>query len=314
MSKLKWMTAIFAATVMLFAFTACGSSDQEAADTEETTAAAEATVVTNDGLNLSIPAEYAELLAVETPENSEDGMLFVVSEQASIDAAKAEGSDVEGAGWLFSIGRIDGEKLHEMLAGEMSGSEPFAVDADGNHYVFYHPTDVRLIRADNEEMDAAMDEWTALNEWASTIPDSFIAENEGLEKETYGNTDLNIDLARIAYTDDVKYTVSTTEFGPLEPGDVDPKPYVEKLEKGVVYEETDMEAPDGEYVVLTFPDENVRYDFFKLEGSENVIRKVSDDDEENAVFYQATFQDDSLKATEIMQDWYDALAKAAGKK
>lgn len=32
--------------------------------------------------------------------------------------------------------------------------------------------------------------------------------------------------------------------------------------------------PDGEYVVLSLPDEELRFDFFRAEGKENLIREV----------------------------------------
>ena len=309
MKKIKWLTAMFVAVLMLLAFTACGSSQQEEEAVEEETASAEslAEQYTNDGLVLSVPGAYNDIVVVDTPQKDKEGILFKVSEKASIEAAEAmEDGDVDGAGWLFSIGRVDEKTLHEMLCSEMSGSEAFAKDGDGNYYIFYHPTDVRLIRADNKEMDAAMDDWTALNEWASAVPASFITENN-LTEERYGNSDLEMALNQIAYQDDVKYTISTTEFGPLEPGDVDPKPYVEKLTKGVKYEVLDeAEAPDGEYVVLNFPENKVRYDFFV--GDETLIRQVSGD-EENEQFYKATFEDDSITSTRGMQEWYQELAK-----
>lgn len=75
------------AALLLFALAACGLAEEESA----------VNTLTNDGLTLSIPNEYAELLAVVTPDNSEDG----------------------------------------------------------NYYLFCHPTDVRLIRADNKKSEPA---------------------------------------------------------------------------------------------------------------------------------------------------------------
>ena len=81
------------------------------------------------------------------------------------------------------------------------------------------------------------------------------------------------------------------------------------LLNGATYENADdVEAPDGEYVVLNFPKDKVRFDFFLAEGSENVIREVWGDNEQ---IYTATFTDDSIKASAVMQDWYHALMENA---
>ena len=64
------------------------------------------------------------------------------------------------------------------------------------------------------------------------------------------------------------------------------------------------EAPDGEYVVLSLPDEDLRFDFFLSEGKENLIREVHGDEE--IALYQASFADDT-RAAAVMRDWYDAL-------
>jgi hypothetical protein len=73
----------------------------------------------------------------------------------------------------------------------------------------------------------------------------------------------------------------------------------------VHYELIDLsQAPDGEYVVLSLPDEELRFDFFLAEGKENLIREVHG--EEEIALYQASFADDS-RASAVMLGWYDAL-------
>ncbi|MDO4845110.1 MAG: hypothetical protein Q3977_00700 [Oscillospiraceae bacterium] len=260
------------------------------------------------GVTLPIPEEYKDLLVVETRQDDPQGYLFLVFEKASVEAGKKlNGSENGYDGWLFSIGRVSEEAAQEMRCGDHSGAEFFAKTEDGTHYVFYHPTDVTLVREDMSAMtDADQKQWTELNEWAwSGVRDAFLAENAGLEAVSFGNTDLDIALARIAFLDDVNYTISTTEYGPLEPNGVDPAPYLDRLMNGVAYEYTDEAAPDGEYVVLGFPDEDVRYDFFLAEGKENYVRRASSDYE---VLFRATFADGETKASEVMQEWYDALA------
>ena len=191
----------------------------------------------------------------------------------------------------------------------MSGEEVFAKDEDGMYYTFNHPTDVRFVRENYENIEEDQAQWTMLNEWAQGIVrDTFIAENDGLAAVVHSNTDLDMYLARIAYQKDVNYTISTTEFGPMEPKDVDPTPYIDRLVNDVTFEaEPEMEAPDGEYVVLYFPDDDVRFDFFPGDG-ENLVRQVWAED--NEMMYKATFADDANKASEIMQEWYLALVDA----
>ena len=262
-----------------------------------------AVIYENEGLRLFVPVEYDGLLVTEVPEKDPDGILFEVAEKASVEAAGGR----EGAGSLFAIARVDREKMQQMRCNDMSGAEIFAKDADDRYYVYLHPTDVRFERESYENAEEDMKQWTELNEWAwNSVRDSFVAENEGLTAESYGNTELDILLARICYADDVSYSISTTEFGPKEAEGVDPLPFAEKLMNAVVYERLDdMEAPDGEYVVLNFPEEGFRFDFFRMLGEENVIRQVWGENHEE--LYRAVFADETLKASDIMQDWYDSL-------
>ncbi len=262
-----------------------------------------AVVYENEGMKLLIPLEYDELLVTEVPENSPDGTLFTVSEKASVEAAGGE----DGAGRLFSIVRISKEKMQEMRCDDMSGNEIFARDADENYYVYRHPTDVRFFRESYENVETDMQIWSELNEWAwGTVRDSFVKENGSLTAERYGNSELEICLARICFADETGYTISTTEFGPKEPGLVDPVPFAGRLMNGVSYELVDgEEAPDGEYVVLNFPEIGCRFDFFRMEGKENYIRWVWGEDYE--LLYRAVFDDEAVKASEVMSEWYDAL-------
>ena len=154
--------------------------------------------------------------------------------------------------------------------------------------------------------------WTSLNEWKAGIPEAFIAEN-GLEPFTAGNTEPEIALNRILCGLE-PYTVSTLEFLALEPGDVDPAPFVKQLLEGV-YAYTDEEAPDGEYVVLTLTDLNTRFDFFFAPDGQNLIRKVvSLEDYESEELFRVEFADGETTANGIMSAWYDALARDQGLK
>lgn len=310
MKPVKKTLALLLALVMVFALAACSQKadePKESAPAGDENEQKEAAVFEKDGYKLTVPAEYADLVVVDT--EAED-LLFSVSEKASLEA-----DDTEGSGWLFGVSVVDEARLHEMLTADMSGADVFARDGEGNYYIFCHPTDVRIAR-EGEITEADSEQWAALCEWAAGMKETFAAEN-GLETYVRTNTDLDIYLSRVAYLDDVQYTISTTQFGPKEPGDVDKTPFVEKLLNNVTFESTDQEAPDGEYTVLALKDGDmdVRIDFFSADG--NLIRVVTSfaDGEEtitNESLYTAHYADGTTVAGDVMQAWYDALVAANG--
>ena len=69
------------------------------------------------------------------------------------------------------------------------------------------------------------------------------------------------------------------------------------------------EAPDGEYVVLNFKDDDLRLDFFYAPGG--YARLISGD---RTTLYQAMWTDDDISYAEVMQGWYYAALEAAGVK
>ena len=264
--------------------------------------------------SIPVPQEYFDRLyyayyGVEDEETG-DELLLVVSEGASADAAEAMGEEVtEEIGELFRIIRVNEERLHELLCGDMSGIEPFAKDKDGKYYLFCTPTDVRYVRETNEKMNEDIDAWTELNEWVrGGLIDEILNNNSDLTPVSYTNTMLDMYLARIAYAKDVKYTLSSTQYGPLEPGEFDSTKYAEYLLGGNFEEAENTEAPDGEYVVLNFPDEGVRYDFFTADR--NLVREVRDGYE---TVYKRVFEG-TVTNTEAMESWYLAIAELSGKK
>ena len=270
----------------------------------ETALRGEGILLENDGWTLFIPRDIAAQLNTEIPADAPEGTLFYVSEQASLDAARAKGYENAGAGFLFAIQKISEDEAHALFCGDMSGRTVFAKDYEGNYYLFCTPTDVRFERETVEQMFDDQDAWIALNEWAATVPGDF-AEASGLIPERRSNTSVDIALNRVAYEQNVKYTVSTLEFGPLVPKSVDPKPFVQRLLNGAAFTYADgMEAPDGEYAVLNFPEEETRFDFFP---GTNLIRRVSGEYEE---LYLAVYDDGETNAAAIMYEWYDALAAA----
>lgn len=300
---------------------AAESATESAAEAATGTAEPQNNVVfENGGLQLLVPEEYVEELLIETPQDDAEGILFKVAEKASVDAAKelhGDEADTFDMGWLFSIGKVTEDEMHKKLCEDMSGMEAVAKDVDGNFYLYYHPTDVRFERVTSEEFDEGMERRTVLNDWANTVFESFAKDNADiLSPVRYGNSDVQIYLARIAYMPDVNYTVSTLEYaqnGALSPAGVDAAPYVESLLTDADIDYSDDEAPDGEYIVLNFPDENVRFDFFYLEEGQNYIRRVYTDEEgENSTLYKATFKDETVTANGIMDKFVKALAEANG--
>ena len=269
----------------------------------------------NDGFRLLVPLEYDELLLTETPENNPDGILFDVSEKASVEAAEAMGSEDYGPGWLFSIGRADDARQKMMRCFDMSGAEIFAADNEGNFFVFYHPTDVRYMREDDEALQRDQGQWSALTAWTwDSVRSTFLRENGGLSEKRFTNTLADMYLARLAYLPGVEYTLSTAERDTLSANaeSFDTSPWLDTLVESATFAWVDeSETPDGEYVVLAFPDDDVRFDFFRMEGKENYVRAVWFDGEYSEL-YLASFADGATKASDVMQAWYDALAAQNG--
>ena len=300
-----------------------GTAEENSGETGEAgtgtaAGAANGTLAVHDDLRLTIPEEYKDLIQLDMTQSGSECVLFSVTEGASVRAAEAQGRDVgtadndrgdTGPGWLFSIGRVYEETLHQMLCYDMSGAEVIARDADGLYLLYYHPTDVRVERENFDNAAETLRDWEALCAWAASVPESFLADNPELTAETRGNTMPEIYLARAAYLDGLRYTISTTQFGPLESGNVDAAAFVDSLTRNVTYSfDGEDSAPDGQYVALDFPDDDVRLDFFLLAGHENMIRAVWNDGYEQ--LYTAKSADASFRASEIMQNWYAALVAA----
>ena len=280
----------------------------EAAETPEAQPEEEPGVETtyeNGGFKMTVPANMANKVIVKVPEKSEDGILFDVSEKASVEAAKAKGNEYDGMGWLYAIGVRDEKEFHQMLCNDMSGEDPIGFDEKGNYYIFFHPTDVRYDRETAEQMEKDMDQWTEACEWANSMKQAFLDENPGLTPFNWNQTVLESYLARTAYDENAVYTISTLEYGPLEAKGVDAEKYFKELTDGATIELYDGEAPDGEYIVLNFAgDDEVRFDFFYAPEGQNLVRQVWGEFEP---LYQATYADESKNAHAPMQEWYKAL-------
>lgn len=279
---------------------------------EQTDEKGEDLVLENDGLKLTIPAEFAGALLTETPTAEAEGMLFSVSEKASVEAAKARGVEEDaGPGWLFGIGRVGEAKMQEMLCNDMSGAHLFATDGKGTYYLLYHPTDVRIERS-GELTEADMEQWTKLNELGPYVQDGFIKDN-GLTAFTRGNSAVEIYLYRLCYQEDVKYELTFLTHGALSPEGVDKTPYLTKLLDGVsvryVSEDEDVGMDtDGEYLIINFPEEETSLRFFR--SGKNYVCIANGETE---TLFKLAYETGETVSSEVVQEWYDALAAAAEK-
>ena len=262
----------------------------------------------NGGYTLEIKPKYNALVTVETPENDENGILFAVSETASLEAG-----GYEGAGWLFSIGKVGEDRLHEMLCCDMSGESIFAKDGDGNYFVCYYPTDVRFERATAEEMSRDAAQWSMLCEWASGMADSFESKN-GLEYASYGNTEIEMYISRAAWGKEENCYLATTEFMDVDAKAVDGTPYAEFVLHSWYWEIQPEELPDSEYLtgenlVLGFPSEDVYLHFYPTDGGYVILQQG-----EEETIWQASWEDDAISNYDAMLGWYYACAEKTGVK
>ena len=267
------------------------------------------------GIAFELPEEIRDLVTVRT-DGLEADELVSVYETASLDAAAERGEEDTGAGWIFSISAIPEDRLRELRCGGMDGMEVFAEDEDVV-YVFNHPTDVRMVRASNDEMNKGMDQWTMINEWASQeVRQEILANNPELDEEFYTNTDLDMHLAQAAYRPGTKFELRAVDYGPdpLDPAALGENDYIEDLAEDYTYEmRDDVEEPAGEYYVLAFNDdgEEVRFDFFKTSEDGNLVREVRQiGDEEYETYYQANAKDvdEDQSVTDVMAAWCHEIA------
>ena len=294
----KNLSVLSLVLAFMLTLSACGSKAPAPVVGEEFT------TYTNQGYTLSVPNEYTDLLLIDTTVTEGRGSTFFsVREKASAEAAKKlfPGENA-GGGFLFGIGKLNEEDFNLALCGDMSGSEVFARDDNGSYYMYYHPTDVQLIR-EGDTTDADWAQWTELGQWAARVTDTFIAENEGLTPYYRTNTDLDIYLNRLARLDEDEFTLTRSGSDKtLVPSAELSRPWLEQLISGT-FDHVDQEAtPDCEYISLNLPDAQVRFDFFLTEnGDANYIRQVWSDGME--ALYLAIYEDGTLAGQTVL-GWY----------
>ena len=300
-NPMKLVLPILLAAVITLVVSACGSTSPTPtpgpAETPEPTETLQ-TEYKSGSLSLHIPEEYAELITVTTGENP----LFSVTEIASQEAAKSRNpNDWEGAGWLFSISRISEEDLHKLLCQDMSGRRAIGRDDSGYVYLAETPTDVRLERS-GEFTQEDMNQWTALTEWVGRAVDDFAVRN-GLTKCSYGNSELDILLAQIAWGGETGFSLTGLAHGSVTDQGGLSTPFAEQIltSAGGFLHSDRTTAPDGEYLILTGPGENTYFRFYSGENGQFVLAHNGD-------FEWFLRTADGTDAAQLVTQWYEALS------
>ena len=228
----------------------------------------EGSVFMNNGLKLTVPNEYAGLVLIAqgSPLFGYDN-LFSAREIASVEAGeKVHPGEDWGDGALFGIGRLTPDEAHEILCSEIVNVRHIARDPEDNYYFCFYPTDVRLMREDMSNLIGTPDleQWSALNDWAATVPDQFLKDNPGLQPWRYHDTEATIYLARIAYMGEQTPYTLICDFQEYTPKGREGASFAGDLVENVGFELCiDGETPDGEYQVVYLPQEEIRLFFYK---------------------------------------------------
>ena len=107
--------------------------------------------------------------------------------------------------------------------------------------------------------------------------------------------------------DEISYVFMTAEDGELEPGDADPEPYLSILAGAALAEADITEAPEGEFIVMSFP-EQCQVDFFLGEPEKNYIRLTVFADVDEVCLAQLVFPEGTeTTAADVVQMWVDDL-------
>ncbi len=304
----KQLTAILLTLALTLSLCACAPTTPVEGDTS--------TEFTNAGFTLSVPNEYVDLLIVTTSETEWNrSNLFRVSEKASVEAAKELWPDDEtmGGGFLFGIGRVNETQFNEMMAWGMNGADVFARDEEGNYYIYYHPTDVQLIRT-GDYTDADWELWGDLCEWANNMKITFLLDNPGLNGYTRTYSDLDCALAHVAFWKEEYKLLEKDGDRVYTPGHPNALPYVEQLLDDVLFHSAITIAeefdPEGHYITLSVPGTlpSTSFDFFTGEGQQHIIRQTRDDIDIEPTYYIASRDGEFFPAGKIVAEWLDSLA------
>lgn len=287
------------ALFLVLVLSLCACTPTQPTETDTTTK------FTNKGFTLSIPNGYVDLLIVDT---QREGQLFHVSEKASVEASKALfPNEPAGGGFLFGIGQVDEDTFHEMMSWGMTGADVFARDDKGNYYIYYHPTDVQLLRV--EYTDADWEQWAELSEWAVQMKQVFIADNPTLTPYERTYSDVDCALHQIAYGDSIAHLHYSAGDAIYTPERAASMPYLEQLLDDVMYymvRDGDFD-PAGGYINLRVP--NIfftTFDFFTDEGQQQFIRLNMEGTD--PLYLAASKDGQEFPAGKVVADWLASLA------
>ena len=240
------------------------------------------------GIRLEVKPKYNEKITVELPGYDENGVIMKVYDSAKMD--NQEGSD---AGWLFSVAQCGEFRLRDRICKGMPSETVFAKDYFGMCYSVKYP-----------ETQTARDE---LVEWAANISDVLIDQNANLEPFSRNTTDVGMYIARAVYDTEAVYSINDSEFGTVDKSWVDATEYAERILNTDMVEVEREEAAEGKYISLFFPNDNVKFDFFKDE--DNLIRETNGSKE---TYFEAVPNENGETVMDIMQGWYYSLVESSG--
>ena len=120
--------------------------------------------------------------------------------------------------------------------------------------------------------------------------------------------------ARLMDPDDhVSYYLASLEYGMLEPTDQYKPDFAPILLEAKLTPLNESLIPDGEYYVLGFPQDGIRFDFFRGNPNMNYIRQINPDYTEE--LFSITMPDDILiSSSEMMANELQVLAGILGQR
>ncbi|MBR3640671.1 MAG: hypothetical protein IKN53_01410, partial [Oscillibacter sp.] len=176
--------------------------------------------------------------------------------------------------------------------------------AGDDGFMFYHPSDVRLVREDNAYTDEAMEQWSELNEWAWSVRDAFCTEN-GLEPFTHTNSMADSIFARAAFWTDNPVTLAQNGVVVDARNAENAQEVLERLVWNTSIEYVDeLPETDGEPIVMDVQMEENWHEQLCFRAGSDVVSTTGD----YPSCYRITFTDGSdLCVGDLVQEWF-ALA------
>ncbi len=109
----------------------------------------------------------------------------------------------------------------------------------------------------------------------------------------------------------IAYTIATLDYDVMKP-EAGFDPFFTDVLSQAKLEPVDTSVePEGEYIVLAFPDEGIRFDFLEMEAEKNYIRQVNKDGTEE--LFQAVLPEEvTVTVSGIMSAAAEALADIKG--